>query len=195
MARALRCGLLVLAALVAVAACAPGRTAGSPPSTTSSPASSASPGTVPTIGTTPTPVANGSQRCQVTQLSLSTGQHSAGAGTVQETFILTNTSQSTCQLSGYPGMQMMSGGQQIPTKVVRTPGSEPTVTLAPGATSSFLAQWHDQTGYTTPCATSQQVEVTPPNAFSQLTVTASIQACPDGTINVSAVTAGSTAGQ
>ena len=189
MARALRRGLLVLA-VIALAACGPGKTAGAPPS----PTSSASPG-APTIGTTPTPGAGGSGGCQASQLSLSTGQHSAGAGTVQETFVFTNTSQTTCQLSGYPGMQMMSGGQQIPTKVVRTPGSAQTVTLAPGQTASFAAQWHDQTGYTTPCATSQQVQVTPPNATAQLTATASIQACPDGTINVTAVTAGSTAGQ
>ncbi len=190
MARALRRGLLVLA-LIAVAGCGRVGTAGSPPS----PTPSSSPSGVPTIGTTPTPAPSGPGPCQTSQLSLSTGQHTAGAGTVQETFILTNTSQTTCTLYGYPGMQMLSGGHPIATKVVRTAGPEQTVTLAPSATSSFNAQWHDQTGYTTPCATSQQVEVTPPNTSSQLTVAASIQACPDGTINVTAVTAGSTGGQ
>lgn len=194
MGRALRCGLLVLA-VAAVAACAPVRSAGAPPSGTASPASTPTPSPVPTIGTTPTPGAAGSDRCLVSQLSLSAGQHTAGAGTVQEAFILTNRGQSSCQLFGYPGMQMLSGGRQISTKVVRTPGAEQTVTLAPGGTASFMATWHDQTGYTTPCATSQQVEVTPPNAYSQLTIPASIQACPDGTINVTAVTAGSTGGQ
>ncbi|MBO0707911.1 MAG: DUF4232 domain-containing protein [Candidatus Dormibacteraeota bacterium] len=189
MARALRCGI-VAAALLAVAACGPGtRTAGSTPSP------SASPSAVPTIGTTPTGGAAGPAACQTSQLSLSTGQHTAGAGTVQEVFILTNTGQGSCTLYGYPGMQMMSGGRQIPTRVVRTQASEQTVTLAPGGTSSFMAQWHDQTGYTTACATSQQVQVTPPDTSSQLTVAASIQACPDGTINVTPVTAGSTGGQ
>lgn len=195
MARAFRCGILAVA-LLAVAGCGSGgRTAGSPEPATPSPAPSGSPSTIPTIGTTPTPGTAGPAPCQPSQLSLSTGQHTAGAGTIEEAFILTNTSQSSCTLYGYPGMQMLGGGRQIPTRVVRTPHSEQTVTLAPGGTSSFLAQWHDQTGYTTPCATSQQVEVTPPNTYSQLTVAASIQACPDGTINVTPVTAGSTGGQ
>lgn len=193
MERALRYAIVGLA-LLALAACgSPARSAGAPPSPT--PTASTAP--APTIGTTPTatPAPAGPQQCLVSQLSLSTGPHSAGAGTVQEVFILTNTGQSTCQLFGYPGMQMLSGGQAIPTKVVRTPGPENTVTLAPGATSSFLAEWHNQTGYTSPCAVSQQVQVTPPNETHQLTLTASIQACPDGTINVTAVTAGSTGGQ
>ncbi len=190
MARALRCGVVVLA-LLAFAACGPQHTTGSSSSSTPTP----SPTEVPTIGTTPTPSAAGGERCQVSQLALTTGQHNAGAGSVQEAFIFTNTSQTTCELAGYPGMQMLAAGAQIPTKVIRTPGSEPTVTLAPGGAASFLAQWHDQTGYTTPCATSQQVEVTPPDAYSQLTIATSIQACPDGTINVSAVAAGTTGGQ
>lgn len=190
MARALRCGVVVLA-LLAFAACGPHATG-----TSSSSTPTPSPTSIPTIGTTPTPTAGDAERCQVSQLSLSTGQHNAGTGSVQEAFIFTNTSQTTCQLAGYPGMQMLgAGGAQIPTNVVRTAGPEPTVTLAAGGTASFLAQWHDQTGYMTPCAISQQVEVTPPNAYSQLTIAASIQACPDGTINVSAVTAGTTGGQ
>jgi hypothetical protein len=173
MARALRCGVVALA-LLAMVACGSGTSAGS-----SSPTPSISPSatSIPTVGTTPTPTA-------------------AGPGTVGETFIFTNTSQTTCQLYGYPGMQMLgANGEKVPTNVVRTPGPEETVTLAPGGTASFQAQWHDQTGYMTPCPSSQRIEVTPPNAYSQLTITASITACPDGTINVTAVTAGSTGGQ
>ena len=190
MARALRFGVIALATL-ALAACGSANTTGSSSSSTPTP----SPTSIPTIGTTPSATAAGTGGCQVSQLSLTTGRPNAGAGSVEEAFIFTNTSQASCQLTGYPGMQMMAGGAQIPTKVVRTAGAEPTVTLAPGATASFIAEWHDQTGYATPCATSQQVEVTPPNASSQLTISTTIQACPDGTINVSAVTAGSTGGQ
>lgn len=194
MARALRYAILGLALLV-LAACGSAPSARTPASSTPPASPAPTIGTTPAPTATPTPAAAAGDRCLVSQLSLSTGPRSAGAGTIQETFILTNTGSTTCQLVGYPGMQMLSGGQNIPTKVVRTPGPEPAVTLAPGATSSFLAQWHDQTGYTTPCASSQQVQVTPPNATEQLTLTASIQACPDGTINVTAVTAGSTGGQ
>lgn len=184
---------MVALALLAMVACGSGTSSGS-----SSPTPSISPSatSIPTVGTTPTPTAAGPGRCLVSQLSLATGQPNAGAGTVGETFIFTNTSQTTCQLYGYPGMQMLgANGEKVPTNVVRTPGPEETVTLAPGGTASFQAQWHDQTGYMTPCPSSQRIEVTPPNAYSQLTITASITACPDGTINVTAVTAGSTGGQ
>ncbi|MGH7919636.1 MAG: DUF4232 domain-containing protein [Candidatus Dormibacteraceae bacterium] len=166
-----------------------------------SPSGNTSPTPTPTAQATPTPQASGGSsggvtRCLVSQLSLSAGQPSAGAGSIQQAFVLTNKSQISCALIGYPGMQMLgSGGAKIPTTVVRTPGTKQTVTLAPGGTASFLAQWHDQTGYATPCATSQQVEVTPPNAYKQLVITQSIQACPNGQINVTAVAAGSTGGQ
>lgn len=189
---------MLLLAVMALAACGQGRTAGTSPGATPS----GSPTSIPTIGATPTPTAAptptpaGSGTCQPSQLSLSTGGRNAGAGSVQEVFIFTNTGSASCTLFGYPGMQMLgSGGQQIPTNVVRMQSTEQTVTLAAGATASFLAQWHDQTGYMTPCATSQSVEVTPPNDTSQLTVTAAIQACPDGTVNVDAVVAGSAGGQ
>lgn len=200
MQRALRCGVVLLV-LLAVAACGRGAGAGTSPGATPS----GSPTSIPTIGTTPTPTpapaptptaTAGTSGCQPSQLSLSTGARNAGTGSVQEVFIFTNIGAAPCQLFGYPGMQMLgSGGQQIPTKVVRMQSTEATVTLAPGATASFLAQWHDQTGYMTPCATSQSVQVTPPNDTTQLTVAAAIQACPDGTINVNAVVAGSAGGQ
>jgi len=132
----------------------------------------------------------------VSQLSLSVGGGNAAAGTVGRPFIFTNASQTTCALFGYPGMQRLSSaGQPVQTRLVWTPGVEQTVVLPPGGTASFLAWWHDQTGYATPCPTSQRIEVTPPNAYSYLTVAVPIEACPDGTINVNAVTAGSTGGQ
>lgn len=191
MARALRCGVVVLA-LLAFAACGPQHTTGSSSSSTPTP----SPTEVPTIGTTPTPSAAGGERCQVSQLALTTGQHNAGAGSVQEAFIFTNTSQTTCALFGFPGLQRLGAdGRPMQTRLVWTPSAEQLVTLAPGGTASFLAWWHDQTGYATPCPTSQQLEVTPPNAYSYLTVRVPIEACPDGTINVDAVIAGSTGGQ
>lgn len=206
MARAFGCGIVVLALLV-LAACGP-NTAGAPPSGAATPTPTTT--AIPTLGTTPTPspatspaptptpgaTQAQSATCPASQLSLSTAGLNAGAGAVEETFIFTNTGQTSCTLSGYPGMQMLGmGGQQIPTKVVQTSSPEPMVTLAPGGTASFLAQWHSQTGYTTPCQVSQQVQVTPPGATAPLTVTAMIQACPDGSIDVKAVAAGSSGGQ
>ncbi|MBO0746402.1 MAG: DUF4232 domain-containing protein, partial [Candidatus Dormibacteraeota bacterium] len=178
---------------------------GTPPPTappSSSPAPLATPSATPappaaTPAPSSAPPASGAvYRCLVSQLSLSAGSGNAAAGTVGRALIFTNTSQTTCALFGYPGLQRLDGdGRPVQTRVVWTPSPEQTVTLAPGGTASFLAWWHDQTGYATPCATSQQLEVTPPNAYSHLIITVPIQACPDGTINVNAVIAGSSGGQ
>lgn len=166
------------------------------PVTPAPPAANPSPTAAPPAAPPTAPPASGAvSRCLVSELSLSTGGGNAAAGTIGRTFIFTNTSQTTCALYGYPGMQRLSGAQPVQTNVVWTPSPEQTVTLAPGGTASFLAWWHDQTGYTSPCPTSDRIEVTPPNAYSQLTTTVPIQACPDGTINVNAVSAGSTGGQ
>lgn len=214
MKRLLHAAVLVVVAASLVTACGSSPQAGTPSAgrTTPAAAPSSSPQPVVTPAATPSatpapPVANPSptaappaagagSRCLVSQLSISLGPANAGAGTVGRPFIFTNTSQTTCALFGYPGMQRLdAGGQPIQTRLVWTPGPERTVMLAPGGTASFLAWWHDQTGYATPCPTSPQVEVTPPNAYSHFVVTVPIQACPDGTINVNAVIAGSTGGQ
>lgn len=195
---------IVLAMALLLAACGSNPSAGTSPSPSPSPTPSPSPSPAPTATSTPTttptvtptPATGGLTRCLVSQLSLSTGQPNAGAGSVEQTFIFTNNGGAPCALVGYPGMQLLgNGGTHLPTQVLRTPGAEPTVTLAPSGTASFLAQWHSQTGYTTPCQTSEQVEVTPPNAYSYLVITQSITACPSGQINVTAVSAGSTGGQ
>lgn len=211
MRRLLRVAALLVAAGFLVAGCGSSPQGRAPSGATSTatpaPATTATPSGTPTATPAPPvaapsptaapPASGATSRCLVSQLSLSVGAGNAAAGTVGRPFILTNTSQATCALFGYPGLQRLGGdGQPMPTRVVWTPGVvEQTVTLAPGASASFLAWWHDQTGYATPCPTSDRVEVTPPNAYSYLTIAVPIQACPDGTINVNAVIAGSTGGQ
>ncbi|MFZ0214880.1 MAG: DUF4232 domain-containing protein [Candidatus Dormiibacterota bacterium] len=171
----------------------PGASSTSSPSPLPSSTASGSSTPVPTLGPT---ASGGVQRCTVAELTVSVGQSNAGAGTVQRAFVFTNRTQQACALYGYPGMLLLgANGQALPTTVVRLAGSKQAVTLAPGGTASFLARWHDQTGYTTPCPSSTSVEVTPPNAYNHLMLTLSLQACPDGTINVTAVTAGSTGGE
>jgi Protein of unknown function (DUF4232) len=211
MKRVLQAAVTIVVGLFLISSCASspqgGTSSGGP--ATPAPTPAAPPGMSPTpapdpatatpppnaASPTPAPLTDTIGRCLASQLSLSAGAGNAGAGTVGRPFVFTNTAETGCALFGYPGMQMLSGGRPIPTKVVWTPGTEQTVTLAPGGTASFLAWWHDQTGYTTPCPTAEQVEVTPPNAYAALTVAVPIQACPDGTIDVDAVTAGSTGGQ
>lgn len=141
-----------------------------------------------------TPFAGVLPGCEGARLSLGTPGETASSGRIERTFVLTDTSRSSCTLPGYPGMQMLdSGGRPVPTTVVREqPATRAqTVVLAPGGAATFLAWWWNQNRYTVPCPLSQRVEVTPPNAVPPLTITLSIQPCPDGTINVSPVTAGS----
>jgi Protein of unknown function (DUF4232) len=62
------------------------------------------------------------------------------------------------------------------------------VTLAPGATAYFNVGYSDvPTGSQTSCPQSAQLEVTPPNDFSQLTTAFQATACDQGSITVSPV--------
>ncbi len=206
MGRLLRVAALALLAGLLVTACASSPQGHTPAAGATTPAATPTPSVAPAATPSP-PVATPSpsvapstsgqvRRCLVSDLSLGVGPGNAAAGTVGRPFIFTNTSQTTCALFGFPGLQRLGAdGRPMQTRLVWTPSAEQLVTLAPGGTASFLAWWHDQTGYATPCPTSQQLEVTPPNAYSYLTVRVPIEACPDGTINVDAVIAGSTGGQ
>lgn len=140
--------------------------------------------------------------CQPGQLSASTGHGTGAAGTLTLTMSLTNTSSATCELNGYPGMQLLDAqGNSLPTNVVRgqfhfpeTVANQPpsTVRLAPGAAGTFALAYEDvPVGKETSCPTSAKVEVTPPNDYTHLVVTLSITPCNSGTVHVSPVYAAS----
>lgn len=120
----------------------------------------------------------GPGRCYSNQLSVHPGQSSGAAGSVSRIVTFTNTSSSTCTLTGYPGMQMLgSSGQRLATTVHRGAAATVpalavrTVTVAPGGTASFVAGWADATGYAgETCPTSSRVEITAPNDYSSLTI-------------------------
>lgn len=131
-------------------------------------------------------------RCQPTQLALA--QHSLGAYTGHQVaaFVLTNKSSGTCYLYGYPGLGLLDGGgHRLPVQVLRGGGqaaiaSAPqTVQLPPGASASFTAEWSTLQSGPTPCATSRQVQVTPPDDVEQLTIPGQIGTC--GAINLTPV--------
>jgi hypothetical protein len=137
-------------------------------------------------------------RCDSPDLAVSPGRVDAGAGNRYETIILTNTSLRTCDLYGFPGMQMYDAANQpLPTKVVwgdahaaQQPGPSEVV-LAPGAVASFLLHWEViPVGSETSCPTSDHVALTPPDAFTSITVPLQLNACGGGELDVSAVRAG-----
>jgi len=65
-----------------------------------------------------------------------------------------------------------SSSAQLPTTVVRQPGSpEVTVSLPPGGSAYFTASWPDATGYAgLICPTSASLEITPPDDTTQVVV-------------------------
>jgi hypothetical protein len=166
-------------------------------SSTTAPATGKSTTTVKPTSTTAvaTSTTAGSSRCATTALSGSVVGSSGAAGTVETTVALKSTAPTPCVLDGYPGMQLLSSsGASLPTNVVRkgsysfTAMSPTTVILAPGQSAYFNIGYSDvPVGSETTCPTSASVQVTPPNAYDQLVVTAAMSPCGGGTMVVSPV--------
>jgi len=132
----------------------------------------------------------GPPACVSSQLAVELGQGGGAAGSVGMVVSFKNTSNATCSLYGYPGMQMLdSGGHPIATEVIRGTSTtvpsvpEQVVDVAPGAEASFDLGFPDGTGYGgAVCPTSTEVEFTPPNAVQPITVPLQIQPYGGGTI-------------
>jgi hypothetical protein len=128
-----------------------------------------------------------------------------GAGTLEVTVGLKNTSTVACTLFGYPGGLLLdAGGHPLPTTVVRGgnyrfTSSIPstTVTLAPSASAYFNMGYSDvPSGSETVCPTSASLEITPPDDVNHVTIAAQLTVCNQGTLTVSPVfAAGSAASQ
>jgi hypothetical protein len=117
-------------------------------------------------------------RCLNTQLRVAPGRSEGALGHIGVVVHFTNRSRSTCQLAGYPGLQMLNGaGRPIPTYVQRgiayTVPKVPdrVVILAPAAVASFYLGYDDSTGFgNEKCPASTRVEITPPNDYRPLTI-------------------------
>jgi Protein of unknown function (DUF4232) len=146
------------------------------------------------------------KRCFSSELRLRRGREGAAAGHIGFEVGFKNISAATCTLYGYPGMQMLNAnGNSLATLVHRGIAyTVPTVPkrivmLAPGGEASFDLGYDDSTGYgLKECPTSARVEITPPNAYTPITVPWHIQPYGGGSvthvrcgaITVSAVFAG-----
>ena len=117
-------------------------------------------------------------RCLTAQLRVTPGTSEGALGHIGVVVHFTNRSRSTCELHGYPGMQMLdAAGKPIPTSVQRGIAytvpkvPERAVKLTPGGEASFDLGYSDSTGYgDEKCPTSTRVEITPPNDFKPLTI-------------------------
>jgi hypothetical protein len=170
---------------LALAACgsSPHKTAASTPATPVRTASSApAPTTTPTTTastpntTTATTLAQ-SKLCRAATLQLSYigGQAATGHGLLG--FALKNVGASSCNTSGYPGIQFLDkAGGSLPTTPTHTTrdffGSSPlrSLTVAPGETVSFrLGVTHfGPNGSNSGCTTASGLQVIPPNDTATL---------------------------
>lgn len=157
-----------------------------------------SPTTSPPPATTTT--AKPDITCQVGQLAAQIGQPDSGAGQRYSKLVLTNNSNKDCTMFGFPGLQLIGmGNVTIPTNVVRNQNKPKVlVTLQAGGGQAFTTlhwgvnpgQGEPQMG---PCELDpQQIQLTPPNAFSSLTQPWSFgPVCEQGMIDVDPMAPGS----
>jgi hypothetical protein len=138
----------------------------------------ATPGdTAPAVGT-PTDTAGSASasartdgRCHTAQLRAAVGRVDPGAGQRNFPVVLTNTSDRTCTVYGYPGAAFVdASGKQLGPDPERAPGSPETVTLTPGKSAwaglSFSSPQISGARTATPAA----LLVTPPDERESLTV-------------------------
>ncbi|WP_052032313.1 DUF4232 domain-containing protein [Streptomyces viridochromogenes] len=103
-------------------------------STTSEPGATG-PATATTDGRTPEPAASGT-RCHTSELRVSIGRPSPGAGQRNFPIVLTNKAERTCTVRGYPGAAFVdAAGRQLGPDPKRSPDTPATVTLAPGSSA------------------------------------------------------------
>ncbi|WP_121702833.1 DUF4232 domain-containing protein [Streptomyces sp. BBFR25] len=139
----------------------------------------ATPGdTAPAVGATPTDTAGSASasartdgRCHTSELRAAVGRVDPGAGQRNFPVVLTNTSERTCTVYGYPGAAFVdASGKQLGPDPERAPGSPETVTLTPGKSAwaglSFSSPQISGARTATPAA----LLVTPPDEREPLKV-------------------------
>ncbi|MEU3897352.1 DUF4232 domain-containing protein [Streptomyces sp. NPDC045251] len=110
-------------------------------------------------------------RCHTSELRAEVGRVNPGAGQRNFPVVLTNTSERTCTLYGYPGAAFVdASGKQLGPDPERAPASPQTVTLAPGKSAwaglSFSSPQISGARTATPAA----LLVTPPDEHDPIKV-------------------------
>jgi hypothetical protein len=129
--------------------------------------------------------------CQTSQLTLAKQGDESGLSNFANIYRLQNTSQQTCTLEGYPGVQLLDEHQQPMSVTVLQQTSAylyntqtvQLVTLAPGASGYFILEW---SAGPNSCGGAASVLVTPPGDQTSLQIAGTIQAC-TGTVIVSPI--------
>jgi hypothetical protein len=135
-------------------------------------------------------------RCRLSQLALAQPKSTGAAGSVRMRFVFTNVSATTCELFGFPGMQLLNApGAALPTYVRRGASAvvpaepEADVVMTHSQHASFYAGYSDVPTGTQACKVSTSVEVTPPNDTKHFTLRLAIAPC-GGIVTLSPVVHG-----
>jgi hypothetical protein len=118
--------------------------------------------------------------CRLTELSITSGQASAAAGTIYYPILFRNISGRTCQLRGYPGVALLdSAGRQVAqAQRIAGPPNVEFVTLVPGqVASAALAAGDVPVGGATSCPEYNSIVVTPPDETHATVVNFSFRVC------------------
>jgi hypothetical protein len=132
----------------------------------------------------PTPVVDSQpQPCTTGDLGLSVGAANGAAGSIYYPLLLTNNSDVTCTLYGYPGVALVSqpGGAVVGAAAVRNPTfPAELVSLAPGAVAHASLQVAVAANYPVAVckpATAHWLQVYPPGEYTALDIGFTAQTC------------------
>ena len=141
------------------------------------------------------PVASGwtvsdvAPNCATRNLRITLGRTGAGLGHIGMYFYVKNVGTRTCELDGYPTLQMTANSKPVATLV--TFGSDYTVpsvsprdtVVNPGGRAVFMLGYSDQTGYgSSRCPTATTLAITPPGNLVSQDLRLQIQPYGGGTI-------------
>lgn len=110
-------------------------------------------------------------RCHTSELRASVGRNDPGAGQENFPLVLTNRSQRTCTVHGYPGAAFVdASGKQLGPDPVRSPDAPATITLAPGRSAWAGLTFSNPQISGARTATPAALLVTPPDERDSLRV-------------------------
>lgn len=129
---------VALVAVVVLGACSNDSSDSSADGATTTPTEAALTGDT-TDGSSSGSSGSDSDRCHTSDLDVSVGDPDGAAGSVYRQLTFTNSSDSDCTISGYPGVSLVADGDtQVGAAADReeTPGEAPVISLSPGDAAS-----------------------------------------------------------
>ena len=147
-----------------------------PPPTSTAPPTSSTPVSTPPTSTRPSasPTATLEKGgCPTSALTVRAIRGSGAAGHQFAFLQFTNNSASTCSLTGYPGVQLLLGGQPLGAPATRSGQPISTVQIAPGTSATANITVDSACN----ASISDSVQVIPPNRTDKLVLKLALRGC------------------